>query len=110
MVLAGRDAEIHLYRIAQEAAGNAIRHGRARNVVIALDAVGEKTMLTVTNDGTGLPADARAKQGMGLRIMEYRADMIGATFDIQNLPAGGARAVCILDPGPPPTKNDADEN
>ena len=110
VVLAGPDTEIHLYRIAQEAAGNAIRHGRARNVVIALDAVGEKTMLTVTDDGAGLPADARTKNGMGLRIMEYRADMIGATFDIQNLPAGGARVVCILDPGRPPTENHADEN
>jgi nitrate/nitrite-specific signal transduction histidine kinase len=35
---------------------------------------------------------------MGLRIMEYRAGMIGATFDIQNLPSGGARAVCVLSP------------
>jgi signal transduction histidine kinase len=109
-VLAGRDAETHLYRIAQEAVSNAIRHGRARNVVIALDAVGEKTMLAVTDDGAGLAADARAKPGMGLRIMEYRAGMIGATFDIQNLPAGGTRAVCVLNPGQPPTETDADEN
>lgn len=109
-VLAGRDAEIHLYRIAQEAVSNAIRHGRAHNVVIALDAVGEKTLLSVTDDGTGLPADARTKQGMGLRIMEYRAGMIGATFDIQNLPAGGTRAVCVLNPSQPPTEIDADEN
>jgi signal transduction histidine kinase len=87
---------VHLYRIAQEAASNAIRHGRARNVVISLDATSKSIMLSVTDDGTGLPADARTKKGMGLRIMDYRADMIGATFDIQNLPAGGARAVCVL--------------
>ena len=110
VVLADAAAGIHLYRIAQEAVSNAIRHGRARNVVIALDAAGEKTMLTVTDDGAGLPADARAKTGMGLRIMDYRAGMVGAMFDIQNLPAGGARAVCVLNSGRSPTENDADEN
>jgi signal transduction histidine kinase len=87
---------LHLYRIAQEAASNAIRHGKARNLVIALDATTDRLLLTVTDDGTGLPPDARTKKGMGLRIMNYRADSIGAEFDIQNLPAGGARAVCVL--------------
>jgi signal transduction histidine kinase len=91
-------AGLHLYRIAQEAASNAIRHGHARNLVISLDATSNSILLTVTDDGTGLSADARNKKGMGLRIMDYRADMIGASFDIQNLPAGGARAVCILTP------------
>jgi signal transduction histidine kinase len=89
---------IHLYRIAQEAATNAIRHGRARNLVISLDATSKSIMLAVTDDGAGLPAGARTKKGMGLRIMDYRAGMIGATFDIQNLPSGGARAVCVLHP------------
>lgn len=106
----GPEKEIHLYRIAQEAVSNAIRHGRARNVIISLDSVGEKIMLVVTDNGAGLPPDARMEQGMGLRIMEYRADMIGATFDIQNLPAGGTRAVCILNPNPSPMEIDADEN
>jgi signal transduction histidine kinase len=90
---------INLYRIAQEAASNAIRHGRARNIVISLDATSKGIMLAVTDDGTGLPANARTKKGMGLRIMDYRAGMIGATFDIQNLSSGGARAICILHPG-----------
>jgi two-component system sensor kinase FixL len=67
-------------------------------------------MLSVTDDGTGLPADARTKKGMGLRIMDYRAGMIGATFDIQNLPAGGARAVCVLNPRLTDPENYAAEN
>lgn len=96
VVLDDPKASIHLYRIAHEAASNAIRHGCARNVVISLDATSKSIMLSVTDDGTGLPADTRTNKGMGLRIMDYRADMIGATFDIQNLPAGGARAVCVL--------------
>ena len=98
VVLKDPKAGIHLYRIAQEAASNAIRHGRARNLVISLDATSKSIMLSVTDDGTGLPADARTKNGMGLQIMEYRAGMIGATFDIQNLPSGGARAVCVSHP------------
>ncbi len=103
-------AEIHLYRLAQEAVSNAIRHGRARNVVISLAGAGGKTLLTITDDGCGLPADAHAKPGMGLRIMDYRARMIGATFDIQNLPAGGTRAVCVLNPGQPATEDIANED
>ena len=47
---------------------------------------------------------------MGLRIMNYRAGMIGATFDIQNLPSGGARAVCVLNPGLTDTEDYAAEN
>jgi signal transduction histidine kinase len=98
VVLNDPNAGIHLYRIAQESASNAIRHGRARNIVISLDATSKSVMLAVTDDGSGLTPDARTKKGMGLRIMDYRASMIGATFDIQNLPAGGTRAVCVLHP------------
>jgi signal transduction histidine kinase len=110
VVLNDPKAGIHLYRIAQEAASNAIRHGRARNIVISLDATSKSIMLAVTDDGTGLPPDARTKKGMGLRIMDYRAGMIGATFDIQNLPVGGARAVCVLNPGLTDTEDYAAEN
>ena len=110
VVLNDPRAGIHLYRIAQEAASNAIRHGCARNLVISLDATSKSIMLAVTDDGTGLPADARTKKGMGLRIMDYRAGMIGATFEIQNLPSGGARAVCVLHPRLTDTENHAAEN
>jgi signal transduction histidine kinase len=105
-----QETATHLYRIAQEAASNAIRHGHARTIVISLDSTSESFMLAVTDDGAGLPADARNKKGMGLRIMNYRADMIGATFDIQNLPAGGARMVCVLNPSLADTENYAGEN
>jgi len=101
---------IHLYRIAQEAASNAIRHGRARNIAITLDSTSKSLMLAVTDDGTGLPADARTKTGMGLRIMDYRASMIGGTLYIQNLSAGGTRVVCILNPERINAENYADEN
>ncbi len=105
VVLNDSQAGIHLYRIAQEAATNAVRHGQVRNLVISLDAVKNSVMLTVTDDGTGLPAAGQTPKGMGLRIMSYRARIIGATFDIQNLPSGGAKAVCILNHNPPPPES-----
>jgi signal transduction histidine kinase len=110
VVLNDPKAAIHLYRIAQESAANAIRHGRARNIVISLESTSKSIMLSVTDDGAGLPQNARTKNGMGLRIMDYRASMIGATYDIQNLPAGGARAVCVLNPSHAVTENHANEN
>jgi signal transduction histidine kinase len=110
VVLTDEEAPIHLYRIAQEAVSNAIRHGHARTIIISLDATNKRIMLAVTDDGIGLPRDVRNNMGMGLRIMDYRAGMIGATFDIQNLPAGGARAVCILDRRQPVTESYAAEN
>ena len=110
VVLKDPKAGIHFYRIAQEAVTNAIRHGRARNIVVSLDAAGENIMLSVADDGSGLKADARIKKGMGLRIMDYRAGMIGATFDIQNLPSGGVRAVCVLNPRLADAENYAAEN
>ncbi len=91
-------AATHLYRIAQEATSNAIRHGHARNILIKLATSDESIELSVKDDGTGLLTEDRKKKGMGLRIMSYRADMIGGTFDIQNQPGGGTRAVCVLDP------------
>ena len=90
------DQAMHLYRIAQEAATNAIRHGQAKRVTIRLD--GSKTilMLTVSDDGAGLPATPPEAATLGLKIMSYRAHVIGGTLDVENLPKGGVRVVCVL--------------
>jgi len=94
---------LHLYRIVQEAVSNAIRHGQARNVIISLDSVRNNLLLAVTDDGQGMSATSAKNTGMGLRIMKYRAGIIGGIFEIQNLPAGGTRAVCILNHNVSPT-------
>jgi signal transduction histidine kinase len=86
----------HLYRIAQEAISNAIRHGKARHINIGLDSADDETVLTVTDDGTGLHTNGRPSNGMGLRIMAYRASMIGGTFEIESLPHHGTRVTCTL--------------
>jgi hypothetical protein len=72
----------HLYRIAQEALTNAARHGRASGVDIALLAERAGFLLRITDDGVGMLSTLPSPSGMGLKIMKYRADMIGAKFDI----------------------------
>src|SRR5262249_43537403 len=77
---------IHLYRIAQEAVGNAIKHGKAGSVTIALAAVGNNLRLGVTDDGIGIPRKRPRTKGMGLRIMQYRAGVIGGSLGVQRNP------------------------
>jgi PAS domain S-box-containing protein len=83
----------HLFRIAQEAVSNAIKHGKARHIQIELLASQGMGTLAVRDDGSGLPKTLN-KTGMGLRIMQYRAGIIGATLAIQNQPAGGTAVIC----------------
>jgi two-component system, LuxR family, sensor kinase FixL len=79
----------HLYRITQEAITNAVRHGHATEVTIDLHANGEDVKLTVSDNGRGLPPGVDLAQGMGLRIMRYRAHIVGGTVDIAPGPEGG---------------------
>jgi len=85
---------IHLFRIAQEAVSNAVRHSGARRIHIALHHLGGGTELCIEDDGRGLSdADAQAA-GMGLRTMRYRAELIGARLDVGPGPRGGTRVIC----------------
>jgi signal transduction histidine kinase len=86
----------HLYRIAQEAAANAIRHGHVSRIVIELSVAGCTLTLSIKDDGIGLPDSVSQKRGLGLRIMSSRARMIGATLSVNNDPAGGTLAICRL--------------
>jgi PAS domain S-box-containing protein len=84
----------HLYRITQEALTNAARHGHATLVDIELIAREHGFSLRITDNGVGLAQAAPSAAGMGLKIMKYRADMIGARFDITaNQPHGVIIAV-----------------
>ena len=91
----------HLYRIAQEAINNAVKHGKAKKIVIRLARNNSGLIqLTVTDWGKGFPKRAPSNGGgMGLQIMKYRANMIGATLDIQNSENKGVRVVCTLKAG-----------
>lgn len=92
----------HLFRIAQEAVTNAIKHGKAQLVEISLAATTDKTILTVSDNGIGLKLPVQPGPGMGLRTMQYRAGMIGAMLLVQSRGSAGARIVCFLqNPGKP---------
>jgi signal transduction histidine kinase len=87
-------ASNNLYRIAQEAVNNAIKHGRGKNISIGLGAVEDEVTLTVKDDGIGFPETLEAGSGMGLHIMNYRAKMIGAFLDIRRGAGGGTIVIC----------------
>jgi PAS domain S-box-containing protein len=72
----------HLYRIAQEALTNSARHGHASRVDIVLEVTPSTFLLRITDDGEGIQLPTSPYSGMGLKIMRYRAGMIGAQFEI----------------------------
>jgi signal transduction histidine kinase len=84
----------NLYRIAQEAVNNALKHGHCRNISIGLGAVDEEVILTIKDDGVGFPSSLEQSAGMGLHIMSYRAKMIGASLDIRRGAGGGTIVIC----------------
>jgi len=86
----------HLYRIAQEAVSNALKHGQASRIVIGLDADGEVLRLSVTDDGVGMPDDVDESEGLGLRIMQHRADSIGGALHVRANPDGGTVVECSV--------------
>jgi len=86
-----------LYRIAQEAMNNAIKHAHARSLQVRLATREHHVELTVRDDGIGLLPDRRAQaEGTGLYIMPYRANLIGATYSIKGAPGGGTLVSCRM--------------
>jgi signal transduction histidine kinase len=92
----GRVAE-HLYRIAQEAIANAIKHGHAKRLAIAVHASAAKISFSVSDDGVGF--DSRTTSvGMGLQIMRHRVRLLGGLVDIGRAGSGGMRVHCVVPP------------
>jgi signal transduction histidine kinase len=86
------DVAIHLYRIAQEAITNAVKHSNAKKIVVRLEAGTAGLSLTICDDGVGMPP--KIPNGMGLRTMAYRASVIGATFKVERQLSRGTRVCC----------------
>ena len=86
----------HLYRVAQEAVTNAIKHGKGTNVLIRLENTGAETVLKISDNGQGFSLLPPSESGMGLRIMHYRAAMIGGNLIVENGPDGGAIVICSV--------------
>jgi signal transduction histidine kinase len=86
---------MHLYRLAQEALTNAIKHGRPREVVVSLRPTQEGIQLRIADDGTGLPPPSERKEGAGLRLMRYRAAAMDAILRIENNGSHGTLVTCL---------------
>jgi PAS domain S-box-containing protein len=94
---------IALYRMVQEALTNVARHARARSVEVDLRIEGDRLVLTVSDDGTGLAPDAMDRSGsFGLMGLRERAHMLGGEIEIAPRPGGGTRLVARLPATPVP--------
>jgi two-component system sensor histidine kinase UhpB len=80
----------HLYRIAQEAICNAVKHGAASEILVQLKVAADAIALTVSDNGRGFAPGAGFSLGMGLKIMRYRANMLGGTVSFEPRLGGGA--------------------
>ena len=103
-MISDRETATHLYRIAQEAISNAVRHGHATSVLIRLAIDSGEVVLSVRDNGLGFKPSAGACTGMGMRSMRYRTNLLNGSIDISAEPEGGA-LVCCRAPHPPAASN-----
>ena len=91
-----RDGKVatELYRIAQEAVTNSVKHAQATAITIRVDS-GGRMRLVISDNGIGIPHPEPAG-GAGLRIMRYRATSIGASLTVERGPTGGTVVTCTL--------------
>ena len=96
VLISDQDVATHLYRIAQEAVNNALKHGRATRIDISLKKTGEGILMSIADDGVGLPENLGSSggKGLGLRIMKYRAKMIRGTLRVERGPERGTIVTC----------------
>jgi signal transduction histidine kinase len=92
----------HLYRVAQEAVSNALRHGKPSRICLALHSGPDELCLTIRDDGIGMqkpvvpPQADPTKDGMGIPTMHYRAAMIGGALQVGPAPGGGTLVSCSV--------------
>ena len=90
------EMETHIFRIAQEAINNSVRHGKPRHIAIFLrPGKGDQALMEIQDDGVGLGAKKRRqREGIGIRVMRYRADLIAGEFSIGPREGGGTTVLC----------------
>jgi signal transduction histidine kinase len=84
-----------LFRIAREAVHNSVKHGKSKEVVIRLSE-SDHLELRIEDDGIGISRLEGDEEGNGIRIMQYRAGLIGGELDIQRIEGGGTRVACTI--------------
>ena len=84
----------HLFRIAQEAVNNAVKHAGAKKILIKLSSDDESVHLVISDNGKGLPAGGTSGHGIGLQVMKHRAGVIGADLNVSSKPGKGVTVSC----------------
>lgn len=90
------EACTQLFWIAREATNNAIRHGQATRVTLTLGLQGDKQRLTISDNGKGLSSDWESKHGVGLKVMRFRAAVMGGQVSIQPGAQAGTLVTCVF--------------
>ena len=98
-------AAAHLYRIAREAVINANKHAQAREIIVKLQRSRREMVLHVIDNGVGLSNERKLKQGLGLHIMNYRAQLAGGRLEIDSPKNRGTRVSCYLPRRMSPSRN-----
>ena len=86
----------HLYRIAQEAITNSVKHSNATLIQVSLNLDNPKAVLTIEDNGIGFDPYSKKWDGQGLQIMKYRARMLGGDLSINSYPSVGTRLSCSV--------------
>ncbi|MBI2949074.1 MAG: sensor histidine kinase, partial [Verrucomicrobia bacterium] len=89
-------AGLQIYRIAQEALNNTVKHGKSRCVEVELNVRPGELSLKITDDGIGFDVMSRGNQGMGIEIMRYRARRLGGVLEITSAPNQGTTVHCLV--------------
>jgi signal transduction histidine kinase len=92
--VAAQEIATHLYRIAQEAVNNALKHGQAKQLRIELLRQNGNLLLQISDNGKGF--DSAPDHGVGLRVMNHRAAVIGAELRVESKPRNGVTVTCLL--------------
>ena len=85
---------LNLYRVAQEAVTNALKHARASEILITVRRNDSDVVLSVTDDGVGMRAQPRKRKTMGIHVMKYRADVCGGELEIESHRGRGTTVTC----------------
>lgn len=86
----------NLYRIAQEAVANSLKHAASKQIALRLSHEGPDIQLAIEDSGRGLPSGKDTNGGMGMQVMQHRARVIGAKLNIHSAPGKGVKVVCSL--------------
>lgn len=87
----------HLFRITQEAITNAVKHGKATSVTVFLqNGPDGRIILSIVDNGSGIALPPDSSNGMGLKIMKYRAKVIDGTLEISRHKKGGTQVICTF--------------